>query len=145
MKRAIIIFIALLGASVPARADHWETTYHDLIRPRGRPRSDAIYQGALNYCYEQTGADRNGRDTPEFKMCMRGRGYRWQSAQLVRAPGSSGAVTYNSDSKDSNVGWRWEGGFRVCRADCENPEIPGSGFTCANVEVLGMPFRQCSK
>jgi hypothetical protein len=56
---------------------------------------------------------------------------------------SSGAVTYNRDSKDPNVGWHWEGGMRVCHNDCDNPEIPGSGFTCKNVQVMGMAMREC--
>jgi hypothetical protein len=56
---------------------------------------------------------------------------------------SSGAVTYNRDSRDPNVGWHWEGGMRVCHNDCDNPEIPGSGYTCYNVQALGMPMREC--
>jgi hypothetical protein len=56
---------------------------------------------------------------------------------------SSGVVTYNRDSRDPNVGWHWEGGMRVCHQDCDNPEIPGSGYTCRNVQVLGMAMREC--
>ena len=56
---------------------------------------------------------------------------------------SSGVVTYNRDSKDPNVGWHWENGMRVCHNDCDNPEIPGSGYTCRNVQALGMPMREC--
>lgn len=56
---------------------------------------------------------------------------------------SSNVVTYNRDSKDPNVGWHWEGGMRVCHNDCDNPEIPGSGYTCRNVQFLGMPMREC--
>ena len=29
-----------------------------------------------------------------------------------------------------NVGWHTQGGMRVCTQDCDNPEIPGSGYTC---------------
>ena len=39
-------------------------------------------------------------------------------------------VIYNRDSKDPNVGWHWENGMRTCTHDCENPEAPGSGYTC---------------
>ena len=62
-----------------------------------------------------------------------------------KAAGSpSGAVTYNRDSKDPNVGWHWDSnGMRVCNNDCDNPEIPGSGYTCYNVKALGMPMREC--
>ncbi len=56
---------------------------------------------------------------------------------------SSGAVTYNRDSKDPNIGWHWENGMRVCHNDCDNPEIPGSGYTCYNVQAFGMPMREC--
>jgi hypothetical protein len=56
---------------------------------------------------------------------------------------ASGAVTYNRDSADPNVGWHWQGGMRVCHQDCDNPEIPGSGYTCKDVQVLGMAMREC--
>jgi hypothetical protein len=59
------------------------------------------------------------------------------------ARSSSNTVTYNRDSKDPNVGWHWQGGMRVCTQDCDNPEIPGSGYTCRNVNVLGMAMREC--
>jgi hypothetical protein len=60
------------------------------------------------------------------------------------AAASSGVVTYNRDSKDPNVGWHWDSnGMRVCRNDCDNPEIPGSGYTCYNVQSFGMPMREC--
>ena len=56
---------------------------------------------------------------------------------------ASGVVTYNRDSTDPNVGWHWQGGMRVCHQDCDNPEIPGSGYTCKDVQVLGMAMREC--
>jgi hypothetical protein len=52
----------------------------------------------------------------------------------------SGSVTYNVDSKDRNVGWHTINGMRVCTQDCENPEIPGSGYTCRN---LPGGWREC--
>jgi hypothetical protein len=52
-------------------------------------------------------------------------------------------VTYDRDSKNPNVGWHTQGGMRVCTQDCDNPEIPGSGYTCRNVNVLGMAMREC--
>jgi len=60
-----------------------------------------------------------------------------------KAHADSGVVTYNRDSKDPNVGWHWENGMRTCHNDCDNPEIPGSGYTCRNVNVLGMAMREC--
>jgi hypothetical protein len=56
---------------------------------------------------------------------------------------ASSVVTYNRDSKDPNVGWHTQGGMRVCTEDCDNPEIPGSGYTCRNVQILGMAMREC--
>ena len=61
------------------------------------------------------------------------------------AAASSGVVTYNRDSKDPNIGWHSEGSVRVCHNDCDNPEIPGSGYTCHNVQALGMPMRECDR
>ena len=55
----------------------------------------------------------------------------------------SGTVTYNRDSRDPNIGWHWEGGMRVCHQDCDNPEIPGSGYTCKDVTWMGMSAREC--
>jgi hypothetical protein len=65
-------------------------------------------------------------------------------ARKSRPPRSSPpVVTYNHDSKDPNVGWHWVGGMRTCTQDCDNPEIPGSGYTCRDVQVLGMAMREC--
>jgi hypothetical protein len=62
----------------------------------------------------------------------------------ARAPRSSNhEVTYDRDAKDPNVGWRTQGSMRVCTQDCDNPEIPGSGYTCRDVNVLGMAMREC--
>jgi hypothetical protein len=59
--------------------------------------------------------------------------------------GSGGVVTYNHDSPDPNVGWHWDHGMRECSEDCDNPEIPGSGYTCRNVHLFGMDWRECDK
>lgn len=56
---------------------------------------------------------------------------------------SDGVITYNRDSPNPNVGWHWWHGMRVCTEDCDNPEIPGSGFTCRNVRLFGMIWREC--
>jgi hypothetical protein len=70
------------------------------------------------------------------------------NAQAARKPhkarSSSSTVTYNHDSRDPDIGWHSEGGWRTCHYDCDNPEIPGSGFTCKDVVFLGMKGRQCS-
>ena len=47
------------------------------------------------------------------------------------------------DSPDPNIGWHTEGGWRVCRYDCDNPEAPGSGYRCRSFTFLGMTGREC--
>ncbi len=66
-----------------------------------------------------------------------------QPARTSRS--SPGVVTYNRDSPGTNVGWHWESGMRVCHNDCDNPEIPGSGYTCRNVQAFGMAMRECDR
>jgi hypothetical protein len=61
------------------------------------------------------------------------------------APNTSHAVTYDRDSPDPAIGWHWESGMRVCHNDCDNDEIPGSGFTCREVTVMGQDMRECSR
>jgi hypothetical protein len=58
---------------------------------------------------------------------------------------SSHAVVYDRDSPNPAIGWHWENGMRVCHNDCDNDEIPGSGFSCRDVVAMGMPMRQCSR
>jgi len=60
-------------------------------------------------------------------------------------PDASHSVTYDKDSPNPAIGWHWENGFRVCHNDCDNDEIPGSGFTCMDVTVMGQAMRQCSR
>jgi hypothetical protein len=84
MKRAIAIAGLLLCSLSQAYATtHYEMNYRDTIRPHGHPRSSAVYNSALGLCYGQTGIARDAADTPEFKDCMKGRGYRWLSTKLV--------------------------------------------------------------
>jgi hypothetical protein len=144
LQRTIIIFAAVLAGIAHANAQP-QMIYRDLIRPHGQPRSDAIHEADLDYCYGQTGASREQPDTPAFKQCMRGRGYRWLSTHMVGTPARSATITYNHDSKDPAVGWHWEGGNRVCHNDCDNDEIPGSGFTCRDVTWMGSTARQCTR
>jgi hypothetical protein len=75
MKCVIAIIAGLVLSGVPhgAAADNLVDNYYDLVRPNGQPRSDAVFQADLTYCYGQTGADRNAHDTPALKQCMLGR------------------------------------------------------------------------
>jgi hypothetical protein len=85
MKCAIVACALLLAGTFAAQAYHSEDTYYDLVRPNGQPRSDAVFDADLNFCYAQTGASRFDSDTPAFKQCMLGRQWRWQSVRTVRS------------------------------------------------------------
>ena len=88
MKRSIVVSLVLLAGLTGAHADTVtvQEHYRDLIRPHGHPRSDAIHQADMDYCYNQTGDIRDFADTPAFKQCMLTRGYRWQSTRIHGTP-----------------------------------------------------------
>ena len=87
MRRAVVILVILLESSVTARAGQVvNEAYRDLIRPHGHPRSAAVSQAALDFCYGQTGDIRGLADTAAFKQCMLGRGYRWQTTRIQGRP-----------------------------------------------------------
>jgi hypothetical protein len=87
MQRAIIISLILLAGSAAAHADQVvNEVYRDLIRPHGHPRGAAVSQAALDFCYGQTGDIRGLADSPAFKQCMLGRGYRWQKTSIKGKP-----------------------------------------------------------
>jgi hypothetical protein len=117
MRHALVIASLLLCASVQAQAgtSHYEMSYRDLIRPNGHPRSDAIYDSALDACYGQTGLSRDAADTPAFKACMKERGYRWLSTKLVRDKAS--APSPQDDTfidPDTGMSCRNIGGASIC-------------------------------
>jgi hypothetical protein len=87
MKRAIIACALLLVGTFAVQAYHSSDTYYDLVRPNGKPRSDAIFDADLNFCYRQTGDSRYRLgDSSAFKQCMLRRKWRWQSSRIVRSP-----------------------------------------------------------
>jgi hypothetical protein len=86
MKRIVITAALLFGAVAAAQADTATQTYRDQVRPNGLPRSEAIFQAALDSCTQQTGGKRTFHDTPAFRSCMLGRGYRWASLGVERDP-----------------------------------------------------------
>jgi hypothetical protein len=87
MKWAIVGSIVFLAGIAGAHADAIvQERYYDLIRPHGHPRSAEVHNADLDYCYAQTGAIRGLADTPEFKECMLGRGYRWQQTRVFGHP-----------------------------------------------------------
>jgi len=84
LKRAIIACALLLVGTFAVQAYHSSDTYYDLVRPNGKPRSDAIFDADLNFCYRQTGDSRYGLgDSPAFKQCMLGRKWRWESVSAL--------------------------------------------------------------
>jgi hypothetical protein len=89
MKKLILAAAMTLASLSPALASsHYVMTYHDNIRPNGHPRSDSIYNAALDACYSQTGLAREAKDTQAFKDCMATHDYRWVSTKLVQDPPS---------------------------------------------------------
>lgn len=144
MKRLIITGALLLGTVLSAHADQLIVRWYDTIRPHGHKRADAIGEAAVDLCNGTVGVQYTSVSAA-FKACMRRQGYRFVSARMSRTRGNDGVTVYNRDSRDPDVGWHTEGGWRVCHNDCDNPEIPGSGYTCRNVEFVGMNMRKCEK
>jgi hypothetical protein len=86
-KCSIAISAALMCDIVVAQAYHSKDIFYDLVRPNGRPRSDAVFNADLSFCYRQTGDSRYGLgDSPAFKQCMLGRKWQWQSSRIIRSP-----------------------------------------------------------
>jgi hypothetical protein len=105
MKRALLISVMLLASVAGAHADRYNTIYHDLIRPNGRPRSAAVGHANLEACFSQTGDSRVRSDSPEFKRCMAAHGYRWVSTR--RVPDSSAAVPDDASAPPQNPDADW--------------------------------------
>jgi len=141
MKRIVIVAALLVSAVVQAHADRLTVRWYDTIRPHGHKRPDAVGMAAVSACNQRVGEPDQGYIPEAFKDCMRGFGYRFLSDTLHRT--RQPTVRYNRDSRDPSIGWHTENGMRVCHNDCDNPEIPGSGAVCKNVEVMGTTMRQC--
>jgi hypothetical protein len=86
--RKLMLAVAILATAMVSSASassHGETTYYDTIRPHGHPRSDAVYNAAVNACYSSSGESRMAvYDTPAFKQCMLSRGYRFEFTKVVQ-------------------------------------------------------------
>ena len=104
---ALILSALLIGlASSASASTHGESTYRDLIRPHGQPRSDAIYDAAVSGCYAQAHESRTAiYDTPAYKACMLQRGYRFLSTKVVQDPERTPAYATNRSDDD---GWAAE-------------------------------------
>jgi hypothetical protein len=80
-----VAILATAMVSSASASSHGETTYYDTIRPHGHPRSDAVYNAAVNACYSSSGESRMAvYDTPAFKQCMLSRGYRFEFTKVVQ-------------------------------------------------------------
>jgi hypothetical protein len=148
MKRAGVASIAFLTLITAARADVvGHQLYYDLIRPGGHNRGQGPFDAARQFCDQQTGQAPGtpDPDSSAYRKCMLSQHYKWLSVNYTTPPSLPASVTYNRDSPNPAVGWHTLGGVRVCHNDCENKEIPGSGYTCSNVVWLGMATRKCEK
>jgi hypothetical protein len=143
MKRIILAGIVLFSLTASASADQLIIRWYDTIRPHGQKRPDAVGEAAVEHCNQTFGVQYD-YVSRAFKACMARQGYRFMSARMTDG-GGGGSVTYNRDSRNPSVGWHNEGGFRVCHNDCDNPEAPGSGYTCSNVQFMGTTMRKCEK
>jgi hypothetical protein len=114
MKRpSIIAGLLLCHLSQALATTHYAMSYHDTIRPHGHPRSEAVYDSALDFCYGKTGLSRDAADTPAFKECMKGRGYRWLSTREVQdAHGRQKDETFIDP--DTGMSCRNIGGASIC-------------------------------
>jgi hypothetical protein len=130
MTTAMLVAFGLSGALCAAAETDF---YKDIRRPNGHARDMAAKQADFSACGYPGSSEVPARDFPKFNTCMRAHG--WVIDHVV--PDPSPTVVYNRDSKDPNVGWHWEGGMRACHNDCDNPEIPGSGFSCKTVAFMG--------
>jgi hypothetical protein len=100
-KRSVTVAALILTTLAPAFASsHYETMYRDTIRHNNQPRSQRVYDAALDYCYGQTGLSRNDADTDAFKSCMKGRGYQWKwTKDVPDSPRTTGSRTrQNNDT-----------------------------------------------
>ena len=94
MKKILATAAALTASLSPALASsHYEMMYHDNIRPHGHPRSDAVYNAALDDCYSQTGLARTAQDNQAFRDCMVKHDYRRVYTKLVQDPPSKRAAS----------------------------------------------------
>jgi hypothetical protein len=146
MKKIIITAALVLASLSPALASsHYEMTYHDNIRPQGRPRSDAIYNAALDACYAQTGLPREARDTQAFKDCMTTHGYTWTSTRLVQNPPSRSVASAipkgHFIDPDTGLLCYNAGGASICEsppADMTIRYTNKHGLNCTRTGIVGV-------
>ena len=139
MKCAIIIAgLLLCSLSQACATTHYEMNYRDTVRPHGHPRSDAVYNSALNFCYSKTGMSRDKADTQAFKDCMKGRGYYWLSTKVVQDAHSRQKDDTFIDP-DTGMSCRNIGGASICdppqgTVKCQNRH----GLNCTRTGIVSV-------
>jgi len=121
MKRLVIATVVLLGSALSAYAHHPDDTYHDMIRPNGHARSDAVFYSAVTACKRISHNSIYAADSSAMKRCMLTRGYQWQSTNWV-------ADRPTRSSPSSTVDWtdflQWQDSPPPPVSD--NPACPNS-------------------
>jgi hypothetical protein len=144
MKRMIIIAALLVGSA--AHAQNYKNVWDDVRKPwRANSEMDAAVQADAMACDAEVG-ELHGIATAQYKQCMLRHDWKFSHAtRTSMARPSSSTIVYNRDSPDPGIGWHWEGGMRTCHDDCDNPRIPGSGYTCRDIDFMGRPTTECTK
>jgi hypothetical protein len=144
MKRLIVI-AALLVASSMAHAQNYKNVWDDVRKPwRADSAMDAAVQADAKACDAEVG-ELHGPATPPYKACMARHDWKFSHATRLPAAPPSTTIVYNRDSPNPGIGWHWEDGLRTCHYDCDNPRIPGSGYTCRDIDYMGRPTTECTK
>jgi hypothetical protein len=102
--------------------------YKDVLRPNGQARSNAAKWADFAACGWRTDTISDS-EFQKANKCMNRHG--WVIDHIVQDRANK-TVSYNRESKNPNIGWH--GG--VCKwayNNCDDPEIPGSGFTCRTI------------
>lgn len=87
MKRILVISALLALSAGQASADHMVYTFHDMIRPHGHRRPDAVGEAAAQQCDATFGIQYLSASA-DYRQCMRSLGYRYVSKHRVRTPGA---------------------------------------------------------
>jgi hypothetical protein len=134
-KIAICALLAVFATCNSASANVWANNYKDIRRTGGHKRSAAAFRVDLRACAKVAGIPYNADmpDPPAFKACMLKRGLQWQSTRRNTAK--------PAPAPQQRTGWH----NGVCRYDCDNPEAPGSGYTCQHYTIGNMAYRKCAK
>jgi hypothetical protein len=144
MRYAIAI-IALLFTNSMTYAQNYKNHWADVRKPwRANSEIDAAVQTDAKICNEEVG-ELHGAATAQYKACMAQHDWKFLRATKSPVKQPSSTIVYNRDSPNPGIGWHWENGMRTCHYDCRNPRIPGSGYTCRDIDYMGTPTTECTK